>query len=318
MRVDERIGNLITLQSMIDALREGLPGLALGLLASVRVRRVAESLTGVDRLHLVDKRWFFARPARWFRTVRALRREAYQVCIDASAWHVFSFTHAALSYYSGAPVRIGYRREVGGAFHSVQVDPGPAREHELKQRMRLLAPLGIDADPPQLRTGLGLEGVEGWRGWLEDLRLGALRIGLWPGARKLERRWPVPFFVQLARKLQQRQGADLVVLWGPGEEELRDHVASAIREGVVTAPRTDLDELAGLMRCLDLVIVNDTGPMHLAVAVGTPTLALFASGDPRRWCHPYPHVRSLAAPGADPREVEQAAAAAARLLGRTR
>jgi len=87
---------------------------------------------------------------------------------------------------------------------------------------------------------------------------------------------------------------------------------------MVAAPATGVSELAGLLRCLDLVVTNDTGPMHLSVAVGTPTVCLFASGDPRRWGHPYPEVRNLKTPGKDPAEVKAALQACEQLLSDTR
>lgn len=314
VRVDERVGNLITLQSLIDALRIRWPDLELGLLASTRAAAVTHGLQGLTRLHGIDKRWFLRRPSRWRQALEQVRGCGYQVAIDASAWHVFSFTHAALAFYSGAPIRIGYRRGRASAFHSHSIEPGPAGEHELRQRMRLLSPLGADGEPPVLRTQLGQASAERFAGWLRQLHVDSPRVGLWAGSRKLERRWPVPFYVQLGRKLQQMFAAKLVVLWGPGEEALRDQIASAIRSDVVAAPATDLEELAGLMRGLDLVVTNDTGPMHLAVACGLATLALFASGDPSRWGHPYARVCNLVAPGRDPAEVDQALSACGQLL----
>lgn len=314
VRVDERVGNLLGLQPLLDALGAHWPGLDVGLLSSIRGAQITAGLEGLARIHEIDKRWFFRHPGRWRRVVAAVRTCGYPVAVDLSAWHAFSFTHAALTFYSGAPVRIGYRRDAPGGFHTHPVDPGPAHEHELRQRMRLLAPLGVQADPPRLRTRLGLNAGSNMGAWLADLRVAPPRVGIWMGSRKLERRWPLPFYVQLARRLQQRADATLVALWGPGEEALRDQLAAALPEGLVVAPATDLEELAGLIRQLDLVVTNDTGPMHLAIACGTPTVALFASGDPRRWCHPYPQVRSLSSPGRDPGEVERAAAACLNLL----
>ncbi len=314
VRVDERVGNLLGVQPVLDALAQRWPGLEVGLLSSSRAAQVTAGLEGLARIHPIDKRWFFRHPGRWRRAIAAVRGRAYPVAVDLAAWHAFSFTHAALTFYSGAPVRIGYRRGAPTGFHTHVVDPGPDHEHELRQRMRLLAPLGVQAEPPRLRTRLGLTAGDAMGAWLDDLRVAAPRVGIWMGSRKLERRWPLPFYVQLARRLQRQADATLVALWGPGEETLRDQLAAALPEGLVAAPQTDLEQLAGLIRKLDLVVTNDTGPMHLAIACGTPTVALFASGDPRRWCHPYPTVRSLSSPGSDPGEVDRAAAACIELL----
>jgi ADP-heptose:LPS heptosyltransferase len=304
------VGNLITLQSLIDALKQKLPGVRLGLLASVRAAQVTRSLDGVDRLFELDKRWFFSRPFAWRKVIGNVRREGYQVAIDASAWAEFSFTHAALAYYTGAPVIVGIDRGSDPGFHTHLVCPGPAAEYEQKQRMRLLEPLGIRMQPPPLRTSLGAEQVKKWAGWLDHSGISRPRIGFWPGARKHHTRWPTVFFARLARRLEGGR----VVLWGPGEEQLRDELTTGVLESTA-APRTDLADLAGLLRGLDLLVCNDTGPMHLAVAAGTPTVCLFTSGKSSRWGHPLSHVRNLDVPGRDPQEVDRALEACKELLG---
>jgi heptosyltransferase-3 len=232
------------------------------------------------------------------------------VAIDASAWAEFSFTHAALSFYSGAPVIIGTDRGSDPGFHTHLVCPGPADEYELKQRMRLLEPLGIRMPPPVLHTSLGAEQEKKWAGWLDKSGLPRPRIGIWPGARKQHTRWPVAFFIRLAGRLEGGR----VVLWGPGEERLRDELTAGVADSTA-APPTGLADLAGLLRALDLLVCNDTGPMHLAVAAGTPTVCLFTTGKSSRWGHPYDHARNLDVPGTDPREVDRALEACKELLG---
>jgi ADP-heptose:LPS heptosyltransferase len=310
VRIDERVGNLVTLQSLIDAVLQKLPGVRLGLLASTRSAQVARALQGIDRLFVLDKRWFFTRPFSWRRLIRQIRQAAYQVAIDASAWPEFSFTHAALTYYSGAPIRIGTDRGTNPGFHSHLVNPGSADEYELKQRMRLLEPLGIRTEPPVVRTSLGEGQAEKWTRWLDGSGLPRPRIGIWPGARKHHTRWPASFFSRLAERL----AGGRVVLWGPGEEKLRDELTAGGSESVTVAPPTDLADLAGLLRGLDLVICNDTGPMHLSVAVKTPTVCLFTSGKSSRWGHPYHYVRNLDVPGKDLEEADRALKACEDLL----
>jgi heptosyltransferase-3 len=311
VRFDERVGNLIILQSLIDALRRELPGASLGLLASSRAAQVTRSLQGIDRLFELDKRWFFTRPLYWRRVIRQVRRVGYQVALDASGWPEFSFTHAALTYYSGAPVRIGTDRGTDPGFHTRLVPPGPADEYELKQRMRLLEPLGISTEPPAVRTALGVEQAERWARWLDESGVPRPRIGVWPGARKRHTRWPASFYARLAGRLDGGR----VALWGPGEERLRDELIAGVSNNITAAPPTDLADLAGLLRGLDLVVCNDTGPMHLSVAVQTPTVCLFTAQKSSRWGHPDPHVRNLEVPGKDPQEVEAVLEACRELLG---
>jgi ADP-heptose:LPS heptosyltransferase len=193
------------------------------------------------------------------------------------------------------------------------VAPGPEDEYEVAQRLRLLSPLGISAAPEPPRLELDWRAPDALARWLEELP--RPRIGLWPGARKTENRWKLSRFSRLARMLGDAYGGSRVILWGPGEEPLRDELARL--PATAAAPPTDLFELAGLLRRLDLLVINDTGPMHLAVALGTPTVALFTATRAARFGHPAPHARNLvlADPAEDePAQVARALAACAELL----
>jgi len=98
------------------------------------------------------------------------------------------------------------------------------------------------------------------------------RIVLLPGAGKTEKQWPVARFAELAHGI----GGDALIVWGPGEEPL----ARAI--GAEVAPATDFHELAALLLRARLVIGGDTGPLHLAAALGTPVIGLYGPTNPAR------------------------------------
>jgi len=115
-------------------------------------------------------------------------------------------------------------------------------------------------------------------------------VGFFPGANAPARRWPAGRFVEAAERVA-RLGARVVVLGGPGEEPLTAGVARAAPGALDTGGRTDLVDLAALLSLCDLVVTNDTGPMHLAGAVGTRTVSLWGPSDPEE-------VRQVGAPDA--------------------
>jgi ADP-heptose:LPS heptosyltransferase len=99
-----------------------------------------------------------------------------------------------------------------------------------------------------------------------------------PGAGRADKRWPIGRFATLARRLVDDGSAQVVVTWGPGEEDLARGIASAAAAagpGVTLAPATDLDTLLALLRRASVVVAGDTGPLHLAAALGTPCVGLF-------------------------------------------
>lgn len=102
-------------------------------------------------------------------------------------------------------------------------------------------------------------------------------VGVFPGSNASSRRWDPERFAEVVRGLVAR-GERVVVFGGPGERELTARVAG--REALDLGGRTDLPLLAAGLAACRVVLTNDSGPMHLAAAVGTPTVALFGAGNP--------------------------------------
>lgn len=125
-------------------------------------------------------------------------------------------------------------------------------------------------------------------------------VGLAPGGRKPDHRVAPEVFAELGAVAASR-GATVIVLWGPGEEALAEAIAQSCPATV--APPTDLDELAALMRRCAVTVTNDTGPMHLSVACGAPTIALFKRSDPARWGHGEPPHAVVVAEGRSREEI---------------
>jgi ADP-heptose:LPS heptosyltransferase len=121
-------------------------------------------------------------------------------------------------------------------------------------------------------------------------------IGIHAGAHAPARRWPAERFAVVADHLAQRFGAQIVLTGGPGEEEIAQAVAAGtplagrVAPALNVAGQTSLGGLAALIDRLDLFIANDTGPAHLADALGTPSVTIFGPADHRRWA-PLDHTR---------------------------
>lgn len=116
--------------------------------------------------------------------------------------------------------------------------------------------------------------------WAPD-RQGARWIVLLPGGRWDNKRWPVQYFVDLAKRLREIPALRLVVLGSKNERPLGETIAAAVPDFCLNlAGETSLDEMIEWIRQSRLVITNDTGPMHVAAAVGRPVIAIFGPTDP--------------------------------------
>ena len=108
-----------------------------------------------------------------------------------------------------------------------------------------------------------------------------------PGAAWPNKRWPPERFGALATRIRQQHQLPSLVAWGPGEEATADAVVATSDGAASLAPPTTVPELFALMRGARVAIAGDTGPLHIATAVGTPVVALFGPTWPARngpWC----------------------------------
>jgi heptosyltransferase-3 len=276
IRTDDRLGNLLLTTPLLGAIREHLPGARLGLLCATRRAPAVEGTGLYDDLWRFEKRELFRRPWRFVTFFMALRRARYQVAIDAGHLHAFSWTAGAIALFSGAGVRIGHQRGEAERVFTHVVERSPAVRYDAEAKLELLLPLGV-VNPlaPPLRTELGLPRLAE----LAALMGGrALLINV--GGRKPDHRFPPELFARAAAQVAAEHGLGVHVVYGPGERGLAE---AACGRGATLLPPTDLEGLAAALRAARLVLTSDSGPLHLAVAVGAPTVAVFLKPEASRW-----------------------------------
>jgi heptosyltransferase-2 len=185
------------------------------------------------------------------------------------------------------------RRGTAGGWRTwILTDPVPRapllKGHRVHEFLALVG-AEVDGDPPApvLRPPDGMDGA----GRADEIRV----VALFPGANAESRRWPAGRFSALAGRLAAA-GRRVRVLGGPGEEELTRVVASAGAangECEDLGGRMDLTALAAVLAGCDALVTNDTGPMHLAAALGTPVVALEGPADVGQTRPLGPHVRLI-------------------------
>jgi len=229
-----------------------------------------------------------APPARGFsagvarQAVSALRAEDYDVALDFQGL----WKSVAWARLSGARRTIGFarawRREGASAMLvGDSVSLPPRASHVIDKNLALLSSLGIEAtgsrEFPLPPTQAAAERVDDE---LERMGLSEFVI-LNPGGGWASKLWPPERFGSVARGLRER-GLSSIVSWGPGEESLADRVVAASQGLAVRSFPTSLLEYVELARRARLVVAADTGPLHLACAVGTPVVGLYGPTDPAR------------------------------------
>lgn len=159
--------------------------------------------------------------------------------------------------------------------------------HEIRRRLDIAAQVGAQTLDPSMELFLSQEEEKAADRFLADIQLPSYipLIGIHPGAKDGFKQWPPDHFVELASRLISDLGCHVIVTGTPSEKAL---VASIVSRLSSASPATDLPLLttAALIKRMQLMIANDTGPMHVAFAVKTPTIGLFTPTDPDL-CGPY-------------------------------
>lgn len=231
------------------------------------------------------------------RAVRELRGRGYERGVLLTP----AFSAAWLFRSAGVRHLRGTATDGRSLLLSERVSPEALRPYHRSRAYDLL--LGLDPEgPPRAHRLVALpERLERWRQALGGAAPGPVArsasagagppaplVALVPGAHAPARRWPPDRFAELARLVLGR-GARVVLLGGAREAALTARVARAAPGALDLGGRTDLFDLAAVLSLCDLVVTNDTGPMHLAGAVGTPTVSLWGPSDPAE-------VRQVGAP----------------------
>ncbi len=292
VRHDARLGNLLLLTPALRLLKTAFPAARVEVLLSERYGDALKFNPCVDEI-LTAK------------SLAGLRLRGYDLAFDFSPQHAFSLSSAVWTALSGAKRRIGFDRGDTSKFLDDLVPVPTGRAHEtanLASLVRHAAP-GISLPPDSvLRTefhfgpGEKEAGAKTWASWGLDQDSVALFLGA-----RAEKRLDPSWFFELGQRLV-RSGKKVVLTGGPAERKLLDGLT--IPNGVVLAPEAPLRTFAAAIVNARAVLTADTGPMHLAVALGVPTVQLFSHTEPWRFGYEFPEHSLLQTPGRHPTTAE--------------
>lgn len=258
------LGDVIHTLPAVAALRARLPQTRIQWVVEAPYRELVEIVGGVEAIPVRLKKWSKSLVAS-----RAEMMVALQAMKGADAAIDFQglIKSAALMRLSRAPVRYGFAqdalKEKQAAWFSNRRITVDTSAHVIDQNLQLAA--GVAGGPA---------GSLDWDRYAEGIGVEELAdsVVLLPGAGKPNKLWPVERF----RELAQRIGPAALSVWGPGEKDLADAIGARV------APPTSLRQLAWILGNAKVVIGADTGPLHLAAALGTSVIGLFGPTNPRR------------------------------------
>ena len=283
------LGDVVHTLPLLDALRRARPRAHIGWLVEEPAASLLEGHPQLDRVwiaprHAARRLRSVGRPlaaaGRLAEVARGLRAARYQLTLDTQC----NLRSSLWARASGAGVRIGFAppftKEKAHWWSTLRVEAPRDGQLKAHRNLELLAPLGIDTAGARPRIAI----PDAARRIADPLRAsGARAIALHPGVSGFGaiKQWAPDRFAALARRLRDERGARCLVTFGPSERDLARRVVDASGGAAELAPETtSLLELAALYEACDVVVAGDTGPLHLAAALGVPVVGLYGPKDP--------------------------------------
>jgi ADP-heptose:LPS heptosyltransferase len=190
-----------------------------------------------------------------------------------------------LAHLTGSPFIIGSARSPLAFAYSAAVAPTGDYLHAIERRLNFVRLLGADTDNRRMDLFLP-PGEEDRAGVILQENFGLIPpvlMALHPTGSDPYKWWPAPSFVELGNFLHQTYGAVLVIISGTGDREAAEGIAAQLAgPSLVTGGRYPLLTVAALLSRCRLFVANDSGPLHMGLALGVPTIGLLGADDPRR------------------------------------
>ena len=274
------IGDVLFTTPFIRAVREAKPDSHIACLVHPRCAEMLDPNPRIDELILYDEEGIHRSLAGKIRLVSELKNRAFDTVFILHR----SFTKALITYLAGIKERIGYATKHRSWLLTLAVEEPPANTHKVEYFLGLARSAGIELKGP---PSYEFQAQDQDRKFAASLLRGhgvdeADRVViLCPGGNWDPKRWPKENFASLGDMLAGKPGLKIVISGAAKDAGLADSIAKMMRvKPVITCGATSLASLAALFEKASLVIANDTGPMHLAVAAGAPTIALFGPTSP--------------------------------------
>lgn len=296
----DTLGDVLMTTPALRALKESKPGRRITLLTSPSGMEAASLVPEIDHVLAYESPWMKATPPRkgpgpdhlMIQQLRAMSFDA------AAIFTVFSqnpLPAAMLCYLAGIPLRLAHCRETPYQLltHWIpEPEPQQGIRHEVRRQLDLVAAIGCTTGDERLSLCVPEHALDEVRELLDQcgVDLGEPWLIVHPGATAPSRRYPPESFAQVARRLTCEQGFQVVFTGTESERDLVDGIraqAGAASHSLVGC--LDLAQMAALIALAPLLIANNTGPVHMAAALGTPVVDIYAQTNPQHTPWQVPH-----------------------------
>ncbi|MFH1269454.1 MAG: lipopolysaccharide heptosyltransferase II [Candidatus Omnitrophota bacterium] len=283
----DRIGDVLLSTPVIKTLRDSYPNVYITVMVSPHAKDIVDGNPCLDEVIIYDKE---GKHKSWLGSLKFSRKLKKKRFDLALILHPTNRAHL-VTFFAGIRRRVGYDRKLGFLLtdkikHTKQF----GEKNESEYTLDLVRYLGIEPQEKKLFMPVKAES----EAWVEELfkeegiKKGDKLLALHPGASCPSKIWPNDRFAEVADRLNEIHGFKVLVISGPKDLALAESVIKHMQSPSINlAGKTSVSQLASVLKRCSLFISNDSGPVHIAVAVGTPVISIFGRNQkglsPLRW-----------------------------------
>jgi lipopolysaccharide heptosyltransferase II len=266
------IGDVLLSTVVLPNLRDAFPNVRIDFLCEIAAAGVVQGNPFIDDVIIFD-------PAseHGASLVRRVRAGNYDLVID-----LFGNPRSAIvTLFSGAPYRVGYRFGWRKYCYTIVVEPRGGSVHNTEFNLDALRAIKVPVSESLPFFPLTEESKEFARQFRHAHHLeGSFCVALNAGGGWYTKRWKPEYYAALGKRLQKELRAKIILIWGPGEQSAVEIINREMNHEGILIPPTTLTQLGAILGTCNVFVTNDSGPMHIAAAVGVPVVALFGPTNP--------------------------------------
>ncbi len=268
----DRVGDMLLSTPVFESIKKNIPGSSVTVLLNRYSRGVLKNNPYIDNVIEYGSK-------DYAKSVSSGYDAAVVLTYD------FDLSSALACYKSGAAIRAGFKDKYTDAFYNIEVEKDPQGKYEARRNIELLEKAGFKSSysKPSLFISADEAAEAGKFYARHGLEIKDLVVGLHPGSKRKPRRWPLDSFSSAASILREKHGAKLVISEGPGESGLSSRLNSSLGGNVPVLKPSSITGWAAIYKRMNLFICGDTGPVHIAMAAGTPVVGIYGKSDYSRW-----------------------------------
>jgi heptosyltransferase-2 len=288
LRQHDQLGDFLLSTPVLRALRGHFPKARIGVVVRDYFADVVQENPFVDEVLIVyedGKNWTIRKLLQFWKQLRS----GWDLAVVLNTVS-HSLTTDLLAHFSKAKYILGSEHEVfpdcsRNFIYNLIAPYDPHERHQTDRNLDIVRYLGVNTTDLTELMHLSPQELEEARKELYKLDVQPDKpiVGLHVGAGKLFNRWPVGRFGELAQLLKEYNEVQILLFWGPGEEQLAQHFCQYTQFKPIKIAPVTIRKLAAYFKLCDAIICNDTGVMHLAAAVDVPLVAIFGPTDPAEW-----------------------------------